>query len=109
MNTPLGPAEGAAIRGSLVDVGPVRRLVTGAFWIAVTAALVRADTLAAFVLIYSVPVIVLYHVSVMLEFASEHAWLVPRARNHPASWGRGRLHRGLGHVLDGLKELRHAS
>jgi hypothetical protein len=44
----------------------------------VNAPLVRADTLAAFVLIYSVPVIVPYH-------------------------------RGLGHVLDGLRELRHAS
>ncbi|HEX8112901.1 MAG TPA: fatty acid desaturase [Kofleriaceae bacterium] len=76
------------IRGNLIDVGFWRRLVTGAAWIAALAALARADALGEFALIYGVPVILLYHVSVMLEFASEHAWLVPRAPDSPASWGR---------------------
>ncbi|HEX7836496.1 MAG TPA: fatty acid desaturase [Kofleriaceae bacterium] len=76
------------IRGNVVDVAMSRRLATLAVWSAAIAALARYGELGRFAVIYAAPVILLYHVSVMLEFASEHAWLVPRAPGRPASWGR---------------------
>lgn len=76
------------IRGNLIDVGTLRRLVACAVWTMVIAALASHGALDWFALIYAVPVILLYHVSVMLEFASEHACLMPRAPDRPASWAR---------------------
>lgn len=88
------------LRGRLhtnfVSASRPRRLASVALWLAVTIVLAMHPTwIVPFALLWVVPLTVGYHVSSLLQFASEHLWLLPcddkSAREHAKALTRGRF------------------
>lgn len=84
------------LHSNFIGASRPRRLAAVAFWLAVVTALaLHPAWIIPFIVLWILPLTLGYHMSSILQFASEHLWLLPcageGAREHAKALTRGRF------------------